>query len=211
MPDRSQYLAYNPIYREVYVSIPNLDKVVVLEIANWQIVADIPIVQNNAQKIIFNPYDNKMYLIHGNLLNPATVSIIDPPTKLVKTIDTKYRPADIAVNPVNRHIYVLSDGGGIVSIIDTDKRKVIGNVIFGNRGDNFLTFNPVDDNMYLFGTYFITVIDSTTNTVSNIIPESYAPESNPIINPINNKMYMASTLDDVKQIISKQFNTNIVP
>jgi len=198
-------IAYNPIHKEIYVNLETLNKVIIIDIVNWQIIAEIPI-NEDAKKIIFNPYDNKMYLIHNNL-NAKTVSVIDTQTKQVKSIYIGYRSNDIALNTFNRNIYVFSEDSRILYIIDIYKGEVVGNVFLGISEEPNLVFNPVDNKMYLFGIYFVSVIDSTTNTVSNIIPEKFNLEFHPIINPINNKMYIANDEPNYR-IIFKQFNTN---
>jgi YVTN family beta-propeller protein len=63
----------------------------------------------------------------------SNVSIVDLPTGAVKTLATGRRPQGIVIAPDGRHIYVANSDGETITVIDTIRKELAGEVPVGGR------------------------------------------------------------------------------
>ena len=194
-------MAFNQDTSKLYITFP--DKILLIDPKTQQSIAVIPSNQSQG-KIIFNSYDNNMYVLNRN---SDTVSKINTQFNFISDIipvgDSLF---DIAFNPINKMVYVTSGEPSSVYIIDPEKNKVIEKINIGKSDTNLLVFNPVDKNMYVFSQYFIYVIDSFTHMISEILPLNVPHGIDAILfNPFNKLIYMATSEPNL--ILYKYFNS----
>lgn len=157
-------LEFNPANNDIYVGT-FIDRVLVIDSSTNTVRTRIP-VGNQALGIVFNPFNDNIYVTAGN-----TVPVIDSSTNTVRAIipvGTSPSPFGLEFNPSNNNIYVANQGSGTVSVIDSSNNTVIDTIPVGNNPRS-LEFNPSNDNIYVTNTDDDTV--SIISTAQNDPPD----------------------------------------
>ena len=223
-------IAFNPKNGDVYVvggGCP--DVVAVIDSANNTIVKAIDL-SNSCQvcapslvnSIAFNPKNGDVYVVgatidpnDGNCLRNVTiaceVSVIDSANNtIVKNIQVRKGPIEIAFNPKNGDMYVANERGRSVSVIDSANNTLIKNVILPGPS-SAIAFNPKNGDMYVAGGFsnVISVIDSANNTIVKHIPRIGKGPNAIAFNPKNGDMYVAGGFSKSIFVIDSA-NNNVI-
>jgi YVTN family beta-propeller protein len=112
-----------------------------------------------------NPVTNKVYVANGYI---GKVTVIDGSTYSVSTIGVGRYPTSIAVNPITNKIYVTSsDLCGGVAVIDGRTEEVTR--IKAGTELAAIALNAATNEIYVYDPEKVTVIDGTTNKLTNIL------------------------------------------
>ena len=162
-----------------------------------------------------NLFDNSV-----SVINTTTNTLIDtdPTTPLtIDPIPVGFSPWGIAYDTVHQYMYVVNQGDGTVSVIDTNTNTVIDTdpttpLIIDpiTVGDNpaFLAYDPINQDIYVVNQQFalpngtVSVIDTNTNTV---IGSPITVGNQPIdiaYDPINHRMYVTNQGEDTVSVIN---------
>lgn len=155
--------------------------VVVVNTNNNSVITNVP-VGNDPLGIAINPSGTKIYTVG----DAGYVSIIDASSNtVIGTIPVAgVMPWGIAVNPAGTRLYVVSrwhysDGNGNVAVINTTSNDLVANVEVG-FGATGISASPDNSKIYVanyesghIGS--VSVIDASSNTVSNTITVGRGP------------------------------------
>ena len=159
--------------------------------------------------IVYDSYNGNMYVAGGT--NNEVLEISSHNNTVIKNVTVGDSPGAIAYDPANHGIYVSNYYGDSVSVIDSVTNRVI-NTIKTGAPEN-MAYDPVSENMYLEqytpngGTEpgYVTVINSTTNTVTDNISVGNYPTGIAYI-PANGDIYVANGLSSNISVISPSSN-----
>lgn len=159
--------------------------------------------------IVYDSYNGNMYVAGGT--NNEVLEISSHNNTVIKNVTVGDSPGAIAYDPANHGIYVSNYYGDSVSVIDSVTDRVI-NTIKTGAPEN-MAYDPVSENMYLEqytpngGTEpgYVTVINSTTNTVTDNISVGNYPSGIAYI-PANGNIYVANGLSSNISVISPSSN-----
>jgi YVTN family beta-propeller protein len=99
------------------------------------------------------------------------VSVIDTATDtVVATIPVGVHPNGVSIHPNGTRLYVTNSGDRTVSVIDTTTNMVINPPIILGENSAGSVVHPNGQRVYLDGGIGIFIIDTATNTVTDIIP-----------------------------------------
>ena len=114
----------------VYVAIPALNSVVVVDPLTHSIERTIP-VGDGPTDVVFTPDGARAYVSNGG---SDSVSVIDTATgAVVATIPVGDAPAGAAATADGTRVFVTNSGSGTVSVIDTATNNVVSTITVGGR------------------------------------------------------------------------------
>jgi YVTN family beta-propeller protein len=163
------YLAANQNTNRIYVSNQLDDTVSVIDGATNTVLATIR-VGHYPNGIAVNPKTNRIYVAN---LTGGSLSIINGAKLTASTLRLGFNPAKVAVNPSTNRVYVtLEDQNGFLDVIDGKERKLVTSILLppyplGVAVDAGSNQVYVAD--FLCGCGRISVVDGTTNAVTNTI------------------------------------------
>jgi len=185
-------LCWDSIHNKLFVVNQQTNSTVwVINGENNQIIGTIENVGNQAQRIIFNPRVNKVYV--GNL-SSNDVAVIDAiNNSLITRVDVGGSVYDIAFD-VNNNLLCCATANG-VAIIDGNNNSLV-NLVPVNGNPVGIYYLPATGKIYCLASRygqngFMHVINAATGTVENSVnllldPQGFA------YNPNNNKIYVAN-------------------
>jgi YVTN family beta-propeller protein len=186
--DQPTGIAFNPANGRIYVANFGSRSVSVIE--DTTLVATISFPPDRPPEFVaYNPSNGMMYTSGG-----GGVSVIDPATNsIVASGIGGEGTAGIAFNPFNNKMYATDyDEDGKVLVIDSETNTITASIPMS--WPYAITFNPVSNTMYAaqqrVGT--VSVIDSITDDVTEIITLSGISAHAIAFNPLNNKMYVSN-------------------
>jgi YVTN family beta-propeller protein len=193
-------IAFNPENGNMYVTNQGSGTVSIINSSTNRIVENIS-VGGLPSRIAFNPENGNMYIADWN---SSTVKVIDSQTHNLSEIriDTGI-PYTISYNPTNSYIYVTALGHynrfHVINSLTNDISESLPS-FSGNGGEALskldITFNPVDDNMYMSDGKNIVVINSSNNEIiESININANYPISKIAFNPETNYMYLSAGRD----------------
>ena len=154
--------------------------------------------------LVVNPATNKIYVTNRA---SSTVSVIDGATNMVtKTLNVGLHPTVEDVNPITNKIYVVNNGNGqgtTMNVIDGNTDTVTATVTVGNY-PQAVAVNAVTNKIYVVnycGNQFgcnatpapgtVSVIDGTTNTVTNTVTVGYGAALI-FVNSVTNQIWVGN-------------------
>ena len=127
----------------LFVSMPQVNQVAVVDTSTWKVTADIPTGAKPARLAL--QLDEK-YLWVGD---EEGVTVIDTATlKVAKRIATGAGRHELALGTDNRFAFVANNDDGVLSIIDIAKLKKIKELKTGARVSS-MAFSPLSKSLYL--------------------------------------------------------------
>jgi len=139
----------------------------------------------------------KLYVVTAN---PSSVLSVNP-VNLTANAPIAPSPGPSWINPVwvvaradNQRVYVLDEGAGSVSAIDTFSDAVVGTPASVGVGANFMAYDPNLDRIYVTNptTSTVTALDASTDT----LPATPLAVANPVsvatLPPYGSRFYVAS-------------------
>jgi len=141
-----------------------------------------------------------------NIATPA-VSVIDTAVDaVVATIPVGAGPSALAVTPDDNRLYVLTSGG--VDVVDVAQGSVITTIAVpvGTTGGGGIAVTPDGTQVYV-AAGFVSVIDTTTNTVVN----SFVPEATSIAGIYNSANGVVISPDGTRAYIGVYTYNTVVP
>jgi len=96
----------------------------------------------------------------------------------VATVKVGKNPWSVAVDSVNKRIYVTNRGDGTVSVINAENNKLINTIKVGKEPIG-VEADPANGRLYVanHADISVSVIDTTANKVVNTIKLTLTPES----------------------------------
>jgi hypothetical protein len=196
-----QDMLFVNVFDSIYVGGYNLS---VVNASSFQLITTINLPYNNITKIVYNSYNNYLYLVTS-----THIIVIDPTTNTVyKTIAVT--TSDIVINQSNGDVYISNETNNYVYIYyynsfnTPNKTLVITNA-------NKMEYNLVDGYIYVIGdkVYYINTSTRTVSTTSYSIPTL----SNQYIfsEPIYGSIYVwatASTLYKISEGLTSSISVN---
>jgi YVTN family beta-propeller protein len=163
------YLAADQKTNRVYVSNQADDTVSVIDGATNSVLRTVR-VGHNPNGVAVNPKTNTIYVAN---LAGGSLSIINGSKLTTSILRLGSYPAKVAVNPVTNHVYAtLEDKNGFLDVIDGRERKLVASIPLPPYPLS-VTVDPASKRIYvadfLCGCGQISVIDGTTNGVTNTI------------------------------------------
>jgi YVTN family beta-propeller protein len=208
------YLIFNPVTNKIYVenicgTDPNCGSpgsITVIDGVTNQ-TTNIP-VGNNPQFMVMNNATNKLYVTNRA---DGTVTIINGATnQVIKTLPVGPHPVGADVNPLTNRIYIANYGnrtGNTVSVIDGNTDTVMTTITV-QYGPILTAVNPITNKIYAVNRCStdpndcvndgsgvngsLSVIDGTTNTVTNTVGLEQLP-SVILLNEVTNKIYVGNS------------------
>ena len=159
--------------------------------------------------IVYDSYNGNMYVAGG--ANNEVLEVSSYNNTVIKNVTVGDSPGAIAYNPANNEIYVSNYYGDSVSVINSINNSVVKTIKTG--APDGMAYDPVSENMYLEqytpngGTEpgYVTVINSTTNTITDNISVGNNPTGIAYI-PANGDIYVANGLSSNISVISPSSN-----
>src|SRR5947207_4310212 len=120
----------------------------------------------SSRSLALNPETEKVYTVETSR---SKVSVFDPKTKSMSSVNVGAGPIAIAVNAATNKIYVANSEGGSVSVIDGNNDSLLATLTVGPR-PYVLAVNPATNRIYVSNTFsdLITVIDGATNSTTTV-------------------------------------------
>lgn len=143
-----------------------------------------------------------------------TVSVIDTKIdKVIKTITVGNTPQGVAITPNGTRVFVVNSGDNTVSVINTATNKVIATILVGNE-PILVAITPDGKRAYVGNgeeatqQSTVSVIDTSSNMVTNVIPVSFFPFGIAIGNtPFGTRAYVAITPAGIVSVIDANPNS----
>ncbi len=203
------HIVANPTGTRIYVANGLDEHVRVIDISTYSIIADIP-VGITPTGIDIDQKRNRVYVTNKN---SNTTSIIDTDqNKVVNTIAVGTHPVDVVVNPSGSLVYIAADGsykdGGIVDVIDANTEKTIATIPLESYNISRIAIHPEGKYVYVASgsNNSITVIDTKTNSINNIISMRESPCDLALSS--EGRLYVVNCGDDNRTISVIDTNTN---
>ena len=125
---------------------------------------------------------------------------------ITASIPVPGNPQLLAFNPANGDMYVThTTSPGSVSVIDSQTNTVVASIsLIYPYG---IAYNPANGDMYVTlsgsinNTFFVSVIDTSTNTVVDNIPVGTTLQYGIAFNPANGNMYVTSIGSNTVSVI----------
>jgi YVTN family beta-propeller protein len=205
--DAPNALAVNPLTERVYITSRDNDRLLVMDGATNQIVADVA-TGDSPFGVAVNPVTNKAY---AAAFGDGTLTILDGATnQVIKRVYVGPQLTYVGVNTLTNRVYVVSYGSNGLFIIDGASDRIIRMVPAGSpAGGSFgLAVNEVLDRVYVSNrdSRYIATFDGEGNLLANQQirpnPSSAVPFSLGF-NPNTNKLYVmlaAPTVVDRVQV-----------
>lgn len=167
--------------------------------------------------ISVNPVTNRIYEVNQN----STVVMIDGATNNIFTVKDPMRtligPVSLAVNPATNTIYVANAAADVISVIDGTTNTITTGILeptgsceptASSCGPMDIAVNAATNTIYVLNTNnAVTVIDGGTNTVTATVKVKTGTNGTFAVNPVSNKIYVASALNDNFSVINGADNT----
>lgn len=188
-------------------------------VANWEALGCVAVIDCNTNEVsanirvgqypksfCYNPLGDKVYCANNEWSSVGRISVIDAGADTVlKTILTASSPVDVCYNPERNRVYC---GHPVehVTVIDAGPDTVAKLIPMPLGGSN-LAYMPMFDRLYYSlvasGTYYLGVIDCTTESLIAVLPCTGGPRREAYVgHPANGKVYFAST-ETLKAIDAK--------
>ncbi len=216
-------VAVNPVTNKIYVANQGGNNVTVIDGAT-NFAANVA-TGSGPICLAVNPVTNRIYVANQG---SNTVSVIDGATNATSTVAAGASPSSVAVNSVTNKIYVVNAGSDNVTVIDGATSSTI-TVNMNGYQPNSIAVNTVTNQIYVGATNGssnsgggwsriitrVTVIDGLTNattnvSISDIFLQTYTVYfglSTVAVNPLTNKIYVASTYDSNLTVIEGTTNS----
>ena len=177
---------FDPINKNVYISIPLFCNVSIFNLTTCNITGGIP-VGNDPVNITVDQQTGYIYVINRYSNN---VSVINPYTeKVITSINVGISPDASIYDPYNQYLYVVNSGSDSISVINTTYNSVVGTINVGSDPTDML-FDPQNQMIYVNNqkSACISVIETQYNSVEKIIN---LPE--PLLKTNENMVYYEKT------------------
>ena len=127
----------------LFVSMPEVNQVAVVDTSTWKVTTDIPTGPKPA-RLALQPDEKYLWVS-----DEAGVTVVDTTTlKVAQRIATGAGRHEIAFGTNNRFAFVANNDDGVLSIIDVARLKKIKEVKTGARVSS-LAFSPLSKSLYL--------------------------------------------------------------
>jgi YVTN family beta-propeller protein len=154
--------------RHIFVSMPLVNRVAVIDTESWSIVKNIDTGFRPARVAL---HGSMLWVAHENeRAADAALTVIDTGSlKAVATIATGRAPHQLAFSPDGNRAFVTNGGDGTVSILDTTAQKKIADVATGPSPAGIASSELSAAAYVIDSDGSIAVIDSNATTVSRRI------------------------------------------
>ncbi len=175
----ASFAAINPEGTFVYVSNSDANNISVIDTSNNTVVDTLNIC-TFPNDLAFNRSGSRLYAVCGvedEEIDPKFI-VLDPlDNSVVATLDLPRGPEGLAVHPLERDVYVSSDGD--VVVIDAATNTIKTTIGGMEQGAKSLDVNPAGTFLYAIsrtsGIGVVYVIDTQTNTLTDEITVGAAP------------------------------------
>lgn len=216
--DSPVQVIYNPFNGYIYATIFDSQRVDVIDPSTNNVIKSIPVGVQPAG-LAYNANNHKVYVANWNQAT-SSVSVIDSTTHAAINIPLPGSPWRIAFDSNSGNMYVTLYATNKVAVIDVFN-SVIATITMpvfppfpGSTGSGTslgsIAYNPFNDHVYVsyLNSQYVTVIDASTNTVTDTIQVGHYPFSVGY-HPINHNIYVANVLSDTVSVIGT--NKTITP
>lgn len=120
--------------RQLYVTLPDVGKLVEINTSSWTINRSIPI-PHKPRGLIVQPDQQYLWIAYGdeNSADSGVAVVVRESMTLTKRIQTGAGLHDMVMNRDGKHLFVSNSKVGTVSVIDTRELKKIKDVTTGKR------------------------------------------------------------------------------
>ena len=188
LPGPPGAVAVDPVRNRVYVSLPSLNAVAVMDGAtNTLIQQPLPTGGTGSTAVAVNPVTHRVYVANRG---SNSVTIIDGDAfAVMTTVGVGSAPSTISVNPATNKIYVLNYFSQYLSVIDGSDNTVKS--IELSRVPNSLALNPVTNRVYVSAIFgFLMVIDGDTDAVLTSVKTGSLDVYPVAVNVLTNQVFV---------------------
>jgi YVTN family beta-propeller protein len=161
-------------------------------------------VGQNPTGIVINPFTN---LIYVSMFSSPTVSVINGTTDtIIANITVGKLPNLLGLDTEMNKIYVSNSGEKSVSVIDGNTNTVSKTIILDDQPAG-IAVNPLTHLAYVANAGNVSVIDKTTDTISETIAVGSGQLTGIAVNPSTDRIYVSDISDTVVFVIDTNSNT----
>ncbi len=187
-----QSLAYDPLDKKMFVTLPGQDQVDVFNATKNQLVMEFGGTGDFSLPygIVYDQLNGEIYVANAGW---NSVSVIDPNTySLIANISLgQTAPQAVTYSNATGYVYVANYANDSVSVIDSGTNRVVGSPITVGSGPEGIAYDPSNQDIYVTNSKSgtVTVISNASSVVATVnvgrLPIGIA------YNPDNQAMYVA--------------------
>ncbi|NPV14381.1 hypothetical protein HPY86_05565 [candidate division WOR-3 bacterium] len=180
---------YNPNNNTVFIFGDGISQICVLDGTTNRKIALIQL-PGPAGNFTYNPVDNKLYILSGNLLFVVDAAA----NRLVRTINLPNYGSDLAYNPNLNRIYCV--GGPEVWVIDCDYDTLIKTIAIPDESGNIACAYRVNKVYCVMDNQDVAVIDCSTDSVIKTFYSGAGFYYDMLYNHLTNRLYISEDYDE---------------
>lgn len=117
------------------------------------------------------PDAKKVYVV-GGVNGAASINTIDKTLNPPITAANLSNPVWVVASADSRHVFILNQGNGTITVVDTFVDQVVTNVPLGAAGANYMAYDKTRERLYVTNpaTNTLTIVDAAAGSVLATLP-----------------------------------------